>query len=119
MPAKHDYVCNNCGLFMGDQYVRPLCTRCEQDGMEITYEHWTHGLSHTNDELCDDKGRRKAFNCKDDPLVSIELGLAPDPRNGTKAIPHEVSMALAEKMIKCGDSPKMRNEVLETRKQYV
>jgi len=86
--------------------------------MEITYVNWTKGIAHTDDNRCTDQGYIKEFNCTDDPVVSIELGLAPDPGNRVRVIPREVAMGLAEKMIKDGNTAKMRREVLETRKRY-
>jgi hypothetical protein len=118
MPAKHDYVCNHCKHFIGDQYTRPSCTECGSGDMEITYSNWTKGIAHTDDERCNSQGYIKAFNCTDDPVVSMELGLAADPGNRVRILPRDVAMGLAEKMVKDGNTAKMRREVLEARKKY-
>jgi hypothetical protein len=78
--------------------------------MEITFQEWTD-LALNDDCLTDRSGKRKAFTVADDPLALAEIGLAEDAR--TRRMPPEMSAEYLHKYAVEGDSPKLRNEILE------
>jgi hypothetical protein len=52
----------------------------------------------------------------DDPLCQVELGLTSDNGHGNAKLSKEASDGFFEKLLKDGDSPELRNEVLKNRK---
>lgn len=120
----HDYRCDACGHIERDYWSAsaPTCIECISAGrdpsvMQVTFELWERGLGHTNDELTDAKGFRKAFALTEDPVCLAELGMAPTA--GIQKFTPEMVQHYREKLVKEGDSPKLRQEVLDKRQELV
>lgn len=114
----HDYKCRNCGDVLLDQLESPTqeCISCGDVSYEITYSHWkTVGVGEDLSALEDRFGRRKAFTAGEDPTCAIELGLASDNGSGVRTFTPEQQSNYLQKIMKDGDSPKLRREILRQR----
>lgn len=120
----HDYRCDQCGHIERDYWSAsaPTCIECISAGrdpsvMQVTFELWERGLTWTDDELTDAKGFRKAFCATEDALCLSELGMAPTA--GIQKFTPDLVQEYREKLVRDGDSPRLRQEILDKRKELV
>jgi hypothetical protein len=89
--------------------------------MEITFSFWTtiNGLDGgtARDSLVDSKGFRKQYNATEDPVCMAEVG--GHDSHGIKTFTPEQSEYYRGRLIKDGDSPKLRREILRERAKNV
>ena len=111
MPANHDYICPVCFERENDMLSKPLCPQCNLP-MEITFENWTTIQTDArHDERLDANGAVRAFSALDDPIASAQLGINPKLKQYCKTSPEE-QVELQQRIVKDGDSPKLRRELL-------
>ncbi len=117
MPAIHDYRCSACGAFVENSMGMPEEKCCENSQYEITFQNWKsfnyqRDYSSSNDTHTTDGIRRK-FRASEDPIVQFELGLIPD--HGIRSFDENQAAHFREKMMKDGDTPALRREILRER----
>lgn len=112
----HDYKCK-CGVIHTDYMEKPeRCIFCGGNEFEITYEEWTTvGIGEDLSALTDRFGRRRAFTASEDPTCAIELGLATDGGAGVRTFTPEQSVEYVQRMMRDGDTPQLRREILRQR----
>jgi hypothetical protein len=120
----HDLVCDMCGHVemnypVGDGGF-PVCIQClsnekPESRMRITFEFWTKGIAHSNDNTVDDKGFRKKFYATEDPVTMAELGFSEGM--GIRKFDDDHTTYYRNRLARDGDSPKLRDEILEKRKE--
>lgn len=117
MPPLHDYKCKECGTVVTDQLEVPSSGCCDSPAYEITFQNWknfnfSRDYSSSNDTHTTDGTRRK-FCATEDPLVQYELGLLPD--QGLRTFSEEQSEHFRGKLMRDGDTPSLRKEILRER----
>jgi len=117
MQPLHDYRCKACGDVEMDSLEVPSRQCCDSTAWEITFQHWknfnfSRDYSSANDTHTVD-GTRRRFSATEDPLVQYELGLLPD--QGLRTFNDEQSEYYRGKLMKDGDTPTLRKEILKER----
>lgn len=115
--ALHDYVCKSCEAMFPNELIKPVC-ECGGE-VEITFRNWK-GFNFQRDYCSKNQthtttGERRRFDASDDPVCMSEIGLLPD--HGMKTFSEEQSQHYAGKMLRDGDSPSLRREILRERKK--
>ena len=116
MPAINDYRCSACNFVHEDLLYEPLtCISCGERAFEVFFGNWnTIEFDARKDEKTDSKGAIKQFGVMDDPLCRANLGLTSDPQLASYArVPSEKAEELRGRLMKDGDSGKLRKDVLE------
>lgn len=115
-----DYECPQCkhvekDLFI-DSNLTPKCCGCSTN-MEITWKFTKHmNTVIFKNSMTDVDGRINAPGADVDPICRLEMAMDEDT-TGLCALPIEERWGFLEKRIKDGDSPKLRNEILEAREE--
>lgn len=114
---KHDYICFECGTQYRDHLGdNPTC--CNKK-LEPYYGNWEEvqiGDSGNNiGENTYKDGRIRKFTAMDDPLTRAELEHKIGDRGVCRLKP-EARQEFREKLAKDGDSPQLREKILEARK---
>ena len=124
MPAIHDYRCQNCRALQMEQLEKPTTCECGNPQWEWTCEFWDKDKNpfirrdfKSSNDLYTDLGFRRKFNVGDDPTALIELGLNPAHDKGISTFNIDQRMEYVGKLMKEGDSPKLRREILQQRVQ--
>jgi hypothetical protein len=117
MPPLHDYKCKSCGSVVVDSLEHPSNQCCSEPSYEITFQNWKNfnrrrDYCSTNDTHTTD-GARRRFCATEDPLVQHELGLLPD--HGLRTFSDEQSEYYIGKLMRDGDTPTLRKEILKQR----
>ncbi len=117
MAVLNDYQCKSCGKVYPDSLGKPEESCCGE--WEITFQNWK-GFNFQRDyssssDTHTTHGVRRKFKASEDPLVQYELGLIPD--HGIKSFSPDQSAHYAEKMMKDGDTPALRREILRERQR--
>lgn len=115
MPAINDYRCVECEYIDRDRLEKAThCPNCDaENSFEVTFINWRGiEVDTRHDERCDSHGNIKQFGVLDCPLSSAQLGLGDAKLQSFKRISDEQSRELREKLMKDGDSRKLRREVL-------
>jgi len=122
MPT-HDLLCDNCNDFRGDVWVNRGDTKdgihvspCEHCGgtVKIFYGNWEHDFLF-NEGLGDRK-----FGVMDDPLAKLEIGMHKRAQDRTmQTFSEDQVMTFRERLAVEGDSPKLREKILETRQKNI
>lgn len=121
MPAIHDYKCKNCNHVVMEQMEIPTECPCGTPEFFWTAEFWTKDKNplagrrdfRTSNCLEDVQGRRRRFTALEDPTCQIELGMMDG--NGIGTFNQEQRQYYAGKILRDGDTPAMRREILDTR----
>jgi hypothetical protein len=111
----HDYVCEKCGKDFLDELSVPRC--CEANA-SITFKNWRSFNMVRDiiaDALTDAKGYRQNFTALEDPVCRHSLGL--ETGGGINNFSPDQTREYQEKLQRDGDSPKLRKEILATRKE--
>lgn len=121
----HDWKCNSCGFIADNLMIKPSrgCDSCGCD-MEITYQNWKNFnrnrefLSDNDNTRVDDKGFVRKFSVADDRYAQIQLGINLNQSDvGLKTFTDEQSMYYTGRLLRDGDSPKLRKEILDETKK--
>lgn len=118
MAIIHDYLCKACGAVFEDVLGTPEPCACGHSELTITFQKWTK-LTAMNrgrswDDLVDGKGFRSAFKASEDPVCAYELGTIRDGA-GIRTFSDEQSKHFASKVLRDGDTPQLRKEILAER----
>ncbi len=116
MPAINDYKCIQCNLVHTDLLYEPTsCYSCGAHAFEVFFGNWsTIEFDARKGERLDAHGAVRQFGVLDDPLARSQLGLTSDPQLASYArVPAEQAEELRGRLMKDGDSGKLRKDVLE------
>lgn len=116
--AIHDYACTSCDWTEFDSKESwSTCPRCDSK-VTITYQHWnTIMTGRDNNCLFNTDGSRNRYGVLDDPLCLLKLGLKKDNHSGFNSmVPNIQKAELLNKLQTDGDSPKLREQVLQAGK---
>ncbi len=120
-PAVHDWECLNCKAEMREQLAKPTECGCGKPDWQWHVRYWNKDQNplcgardfKTSNDLVDDRGFRRRFRATEDPTVMAELGLGED--KGISTFNIDQKMEYVERMMKDGDTPKLRRQVLDQR----
>ena len=111
----HDYRCTECGTIYDDRREVPEC--CSRK-CEIFYGYWEDLLVGDNGNNIGEKtyknGTLRHFGALDDPLTTAELRAKHKDRGNCK-LSEDAREYFRGKLKTDGDSPKLREEILEAR----
>lgn len=115
---KHDYICAECGAQYRDHLGdNPTCCNKKLEPYYGNWEELQVGDSGNNiGENTYSDGRVRNFTAMQDPLTRMEIEGKFKDRGVTKLKP-EQRAEFKEKLRKDGDSPKLREQILDARKQ--
>lgn len=123
---KHDFKCPECTDIQCDVRVAigevPDCLVCGTP-MEIFYGLWdenTYGLEdhgRSRSEKTDVNGFIKNWGCNDDPLTRVEILGGTIKDAGVRSFTADQQATFRGKLLRDGDSPQLRNEVLAVRRE--
>ena len=123
--ALHDWKCLSCGYVSENVLIKPTngCDSCGSD-MEITFQNWKNFnrnrefLSDNDSTRVDDKGFVRKFSVADDRYAQIQLGINLNQSDvGLKTFTDDQSMYYTGRLLRDGDSPKLRREILDETKK--
>jgi hypothetical protein len=119
MPAIHDYRCQSCRALKMEQLEKPTDCECGNPQWEWTCEFWDKDKNpfirrdfKTSNDLYTDLGYRRRFNVSDDPTCQIEL--CGDDK-GISTFDIDQRLEYAGRLMKDGDTPALRREILKQR----
>lgn len=114
----HDYKCR-CGRFVRDVTERPTECECGDPDFAVSYCFWSKFNEvrefKSESDLTDDKGFRRLFTATEDPTCMIEMGLLEG--NGIKTFHPEQVREYQERLVKDGDTPRLRKQILQERQR--
>jgi hypothetical protein len=128
----HDLKCTNCNDFRSDVWmergetkdgvhVQP-CIHCGGT-VKVYYGNWGHDFLFNEgkgDSRTDKKGFIRRFGVMDDPLAKLEIGMHKRPQDkGMQTFTEDQVMTYRERLAVEGDSPKLREKILETRQKNI
>lgn len=119
----NDYRCSICGFLLVDQETKPDVCSCGATDFELTFENWrtmafANGGRPINERVNSDTGALQFHGAGDDPLTAIEMGVQNKVGdNNVRTTSHEQQRYFQAKLATDGDSKKLREEVLMTRKE--
>jgi len=119
----NDYKCWDCGHIHDDEESKPeRCDNCGGTNLAWCLENWrTVAFANKgrpiNERVHPDTGEMAFHGAADDPLTAIEIGLQDKPGDSSfRTFTFEQQIEFQTKLAKDGDSKKLREEVLATRK---
>lgn len=122
MPAIHDYRCQNCQAVLMEQIEKPTECTCGSPQWEWTVEFWSKDKNpfirrdfKSSNDLYTDTGYRRKFTASEDPTCAIELGMAPEHDKGISTFNIDQRIEFMGRMMKEGDSPSLRKQILKQR----
>lgn len=121
-PCIHDFECASCMKIERDLLEKPTTCDCGNPQWSWTLKLWDKNRNcliarefKSESDLVDDQGRRRRFTALDDPTCNIELGMVEG--NGIQTFNEDQRAYYAGKILRDGDSPALRKEMLRERKR--
>lgn len=117
MPIN-DYQCNvkSCRYIDKDRlYKSDKCPNCDGEGtFEVFFGDWKklEFNPYSANDRHDSKGFIRKFSSLDDPLCQANMGMGSKQLQSYNKMTEEESKSFRERLIKDGDSPKLRREIL-------
>ncbi len=107
---------------MRDEMEKPTTCECGNPQWEWHMGRWDRNRNplirrefKSESELVDSNGFRRRFTALEDPTCAIELGMAEG--NGIQTFNEDQRAYYAGKILRDGDSPSLRREMLKERKR--
>jgi len=117
----HDFECGSCMRIERDLMEKPTTCECGNPNWSWTMKLWDKNRNplirrdfKSESDLVDDQGYRRRFTALEDPTLNIELGMVEG--NGIQTYDQEQRAHYAGKILRDGDSPALRKEMLRVRK---
>jgi len=112
-----DFICDSCGKIELDVWGEPDGLCCGEKPRRHYGNHFRNipkdniDLSATHDA----EGHILRAQVRSDPLCKHELGLIKGAQNGVSTFSNDQRREYVGRLLKDGDSPKLRQEILATR----
>lgn len=114
MPIIHDFKCTSCNWFANDEpYEINVCPICGNTAYKYFGNWQTIQVDPRHDERLDSKGNVRQFGALEDPLALANMGLGSGQLASYCKVSEEKQIEFRERLIKDGDSGKLRKDVLE------